>query len=401
MDETSDQRLIGGIPTHIGDCYIWSEILYLDSSTEYREYLTALPPQPAAILLQPPITINRDHTAGHPRGRAFNRLLLLLTIVLILLVWLERASSQTSLEEVHIAPRLNAAVRPDSTSDSSLDKSARPLKANVDLVLVPVTIVDPLNRVVQGLEKDNFQVYENKQLQPIRSFSSEDIPVSLGVIFDTSGSMRSKIERARQAVMEFFKTANPQDEFFVVTFADKPEETSDFTTSIEEIEGKLVFTMPKGRTALLDAIYMGVSKMRQAQYAKKALLIISDGGDNHSKYTERELRGLVKESDVMIYGIGLYDRYFSTEEERLGPELLSDICQLTGGRTFTVENPNDLTDVAAKIGAELRNQYVIGYRPQNRPNDGKWRKIKIRLMPPKGLPPLHAYAKQGYYAHPE
>ena len=401
MDEASDQKLIGGIPAHIGDCFIWSEILYLDSSSEYREYLTAVPPQPAAILLQPPITINRDHTAGQPRARAFNRLLLPLTIGLILFVCLERASSQTGLEQVHIAPRVNAVVRPDSTSDSSLDKSARPLKTSVDLVLVPVTIVDPLNRVVQGLEKDNFQVYENKQLQPIRSFSSEDIPISLGVIFDTSGSMRSKIERARQAVMEFFKTANPQDEFFVVTFADKPDETSDFTTSIEEIESKLVFTVPKGRTALLDAIYMGVSKMRQAQYAKKALLIISDGGDNHSKYTERELRGLVKESDVMIYGIGLYDRYFSTEEERLGPELLSDICQLTGGRAFTVDNPNDLTDVAAKIGAELRNQYVIGYRPQNRPNDGKWRKIRIRLMPPKGLPPLRAYAKQGYYAPAE
>jgi Ca-activated chloride channel homolog len=149
---------------------------------------------------------------------------------------------------------------------------------------------------------------------------------------------------------------------------------------------------------LLDAIYLGVSKMRQAKYPKKALLIISDGGDNHSRYTEGEIKNLVKEADVMIYSIGIYDHYFQTEEERLGPALLSDISDLSGGRSFTIDNPNDLADVATKIGIELRNQYVLGYRPKNPGHDGKWHKIKVKLLPPKGLPPLHVYARTGYYA---
>jgi Ca-activated chloride channel family protein len=235
----------------------------------------------------------------------------------------------------------------------------------------------------------------------IRHFSSEDAPVSIGVIFDMSGSMVSKIDRAREAVMEFFKTANPQDEFFMITFSDRPEQVSDFTSSVEDIQGKLVYTVPKGRTALLDAIYLGVNKMRKAKYEKKAILIISDGGDNHSRYTEGEIKSLVKEADVLIYAIGIYDHYFPTQEEQMGPALLSDISDLTGGRTFTIDNPNDLADVAEKIGIELRNQYVLGYRPKTPAHDGKWRKIRVKLLPPKGLPPLRVYAKTGYYAPSE
>src|SRR5438309_1138458 len=171
--------------------------------------------------------------------------------------------------------------------------------------------------------------------------------------------------------------------------------------SVEDIEGRLLYTVPKGRTALLDAIYLSLHKMSQARYEKKALLIISDGGDNHSRYTESEIKNLVKESDVQIYAIGLYDHYFPTEEERLGPQLLTDITELTGGRAFSIDNPNDLADVATKIGIELRNQYVLGYRPTKPGHDGKWRKIKVKLIPPKGLPPLRVYAKTGYYAPTE
>src|SRR5213594_3190122 len=284
---------------------------------------------------------------------------------------------------------------------SSFNTHSKPYKVDADLVLVPVTITDPMNRLVTGLDKENFNVYEGKEAQEIKHFSSEDAPVSLGVIFDMSGSMSSKVERAREAVVEFFKTANPQDEFFMITFADKPDEISDFTQSVEDIQGKLVYTIPKGRTALLDAIYLGVSKMRQARYPKKALLIISDGGDNHSRYTEGEIKSLVKEADVLVYAIGIYDRYMSTPEEQLGPALLTDLSELTGGRAFTIDNPNDLADVATKIGIELRNQYVLGYRPKNPAHDGKWRKIKVKLIPPKGLPPLRVYAKTGYYAPSE
>src|SRR5271154_1501561 len=309
--------------------------------------------------------------------------------------------AQNSTEDVHVQPRIKPPAPKDPEIDPQFKTHTKPYKVDVDMVLVPVTITDPLNRLVTGLDRENFNLFEGKDQQEIKTFSSEDAPVSIGVIFDMSGSMGSKIDRAREAVIEFFKTANPQDEFFMITFADKPEEIADFTNSVDDIQGRLVYTVPKGRTALLDAIYLGVSKMRQAKYPKKALLIISDGGDNHSRYTEGEIRSMVKEADILIYAIGIYDHYFPTEEERLGPALLSDVTELTGGRAFTIDNPNDLADVSTKIGIELRNQYVIGYRPKNPARDGKWRKIKVKLLPPKGLPPLRVYAKTGYYAPTE
>lgn len=307
--------------------------------------------------------------------------------------------AQSSTDDVHVKPRVELAhSEPVDTIDPTFRTHSQSFKVNVDMVLVPVTVTDPMNRLVTGLDKDNFQVFEGKQAQEIKSFSGEDAPVSIGVIFDTSGSMSTKIERAREAVVEFFKAANPQDEFFMIAFDDQPEELSDFTSSVEDIQSRLVFAVPRGRTALLDSIYLGISKMRRAKYQKKALLIISDGGDNHSRYSESEIRSVVKEADVLIYAIGIYDHYFPTLEERLGPALLGEITELTGGRTFTIDNPNDLADVATKIGIELRNQYVLGYRPANTPRDGKWHKIKVKLVPPKGLPTLRVYAKMGYYA---
>ena len=310
------------------------------------------------------------------------------------------AFAQTpDVEDVHVAPRAETGkAAQQNVLEDKVRTHSPTIRSKVDLVLVPVTVTDPMNRLVTGLDKENFQVFEGKDKQDVRHFSSEDAPISLGVIFDMSGSMSSKIERAREAVVEFFKTANPQDEFFMIAFADKPEEISDFTQSVDDLQNKLVYTVPKGRTALLDAIYLGLSKMRQAKYPKKSLLIISDGGDNHSRYTEGEIKSLVKEADVMVYSIGIYDHTFPTEEERLGPQLLGDVSELSGGRAFTIDNPNDLADVATKIGIELRNQYVLGYRPKNPGHDGKWHKIKIKLLPPKGLPPLHVYAKTGYYA---
>ena len=357
------------------------------------------------------LTANRDlhvGSSGIPRGDVLCARKLALVLCLVLattsaVIFLAPiASAQTPIDDVHISPRLEPPKRDVAEYiDPSLKTHTRPLKVDVNLVLVPVTITDPLNRLVTGLDKENFQLFEGKDAQEIRHFSSEDAPVSIGVVFDMSGSMASKIERAREAVVEFFKTANPQDEFFMVTFADKPEEVSDFTSSVEDIQGKLVYTVPKGRTALLDAIYLGVSKMRQAKYQKKAMLIISDGGDNHSRYTEGEIKSMVKEADVLVYAIGIYDHYMATPEEALGPALLGEVAELTGGRSFTIDNPNDLADVATKIGIELRNQYVLGYRPKSPGHDGKWRKIKVKLIPPKGLPPLKVYAKTGYYAPSE
>jgi Ca-activated chloride channel family protein len=298
------------------------------------------------------------------------------------------------------AQQLQAKSGP-SAGSAALRADSGSIKVDVSLVLVSVSVVDPLNRLVVGLNKEDFEVFEGKEMQVIRHFSGEDAPISLGVIFDVSGSMADKIDRARDAVVEFFKTANPQDEFFMITFNDQPQGVTDFTQSVEDIAERLLYTKPKGRTALLDAIYLGLHKMNAAKYEKKALLIISDGGDNHSRYSESEIKNLVKESDVQIYSIGIYDHYFQTEEERLGPQLLSDISEITGGRPFSIENPNDLTDVAAKIGIELRNQYLLGYRPTTSVRDGKWHKMRVKVIPPKGLPPLRVYARTGYYASSE
>jgi Ca-activated chloride channel family protein len=326
--------------------------------------------------------------------------------------------AQNEQTDIHVVPReqkrdakpdptvMPPAVAADAKAagvsvDPSLKTHTKPIRKDVDLVLVPVTVTDPMNRLVTGLEKDNFLLTDSGQPQEIKHFSSEDAPISLGVIFDISGSMSNKIDKSRDAVVEFFKTANPEDEFFLVTFSEKPEVLADFTTSVEDIQSKLVYANPKGRTALLDAIYLGMNRMHKAKHQKKALLIISDGGDNHSRYTEGEIKSMVKEADVQIYAIGLYDRDFKTAEEREGPQLLTEISDVTGGRTFTIGNTNELADVATKIGIELRNQYVLGYRPSNPSKDGKWRKIKVRLNPPKGLPPLHVYAKTGYYAPTE
>jgi Ca-activated chloride channel family protein len=332
-----------------------------------------------------------------------SRTFLTCAFVALAMMWIScpgwAQSNVSDLDQVHISPRITP-PKPEKSGivDASLLTHTRPLRAETDLVLVPVTITDPMNRLVTGLDKSNFEVYEDKSQQEIRHFSSEDAPISMGIVFDMSGSMGSKIDRAREAVVQFMRTANPQDEFFLIGFSDKPELLSGFTSSVDDIQNKLVFMAPHGRTSLLDAIYLGVNKMRQARYPKRALLIISDGGDNHSRYTEGEIKSVVKEADMLIYAIGIYDRYFATPEEQLGPALLSQITELTGGRAFTIDNPNDLADVATKIGVELRNQYVIGYRPTDRTHDGKWRKIKVKLNPPKGLPPLHVHAKMGYYA---
>jgi Ca-activated chloride channel family protein len=280
-------------------------------------------------------------------------------------------------------------------------RSDRSIRVDVDLVLVNVTVTDPFNRLVTGLEQENFRVFEDNNEQEVVHFSSEDIPISIGVIFDMSGSMSNKVDKARLAAVQFFKTANPEDEFFLVSFNDRAELTSRFTSSVEELQTRLMYTAAHGRTALLDAVYLGLSQMRGAHNAKRALLIISDGGDNHSRYNESDIKNFVKESDVQLYAIGIFDPLGfrnRTPEELNGPTLLAELTEVTGGRVFSVENLNDLPDTAAKIGMELRNQYVLGYKPSSHRRDAKWRKIKVKLRPPKGLPPLNVYAKTGYYA---
>ncbi len=315
--------------------------------------------------------------------------------------------------KVHITPGSAAAVPGGVTPHAPPPATAKPLpptggpgipevpllKKNVNLVLVPVVITDPLNRMVTGLQKRFFSVYENRVPQKIESFSSEDAPISVGVVFDSSGSMSDKIQKSRDALIDFFKTANPQDQFFLVDFADEPRLLCSFTSNIDQIEDSVTFLQPRGRTALLDAIYLSLEEMRYAKYPRKALLIISDGGDNHSRYSERDVLRVVQEADVQIYGIGLYDPRGerATPEEIAGPALLDKITEATGGKTFEIHDIDELADTATKIGIELRNQYVLGYAPSDTKPDGKWRKITVKLHPPPGLPPLTVSARTGYY----
>jgi len=315
----------------------------------------------------------------------------------------QACSQENPLDQVQtpapVKPVKPAAQAPGSRSpeDDRLTKLPR-LRAEADLVLVPMTVTDPMNRLVTGLEAVNFQVFDNNTGQVIKTFSTEDAPVSIGIVFDLSGSMGTKFVRARKALSEFLRTSNPADEFFVVGFNDRPAVIVDYTSDPDDVDARMVMLRPENRTALIDAVYLGVNKLKQAKYERKALLVISDGGDNRSRYTQGELRRIVRESDVEIYSIGIFDTYAPTPEEVQGPMLLSDISEMSGGRLFRVDDVSEMTDIAERISAELRNQYVVGYRPSEMKKDGKWRKLKVRLVPPPGLPPLTVHFRQGYYA---
>lgn len=270
------------------------------------------------------------------------------------------------------------------------------IRVDTTLILVPVTVNDPLNRPVSGLEKENFRVFEDKIAQTITQFAMDDEAVAVGLIFDTSGSMGEKLTRSRMAAKEFFRISNPEDEFFLVEFDSQPRLVVPLTSDTGSIENELIFSKSKGSTALLDAIYLGLHEMRRSKKNKKALLIISDGGDNHSRYSEKEVTNLVRESDVLIYSIGVFGGG-TTPEEALGGGLLSKVSEQTGGRMFEA-NPVELPDIARKIGIELRNRYILGYAPQNQTRDGKYHKITVQVVPPRGLPKLSAHWRLGYNA---
>jgi Ca-activated chloride channel homolog len=291
---------------------------------------------------------------------------------------------------------------PRKPTQPNLNKSAI-IKMNVEMTLVNVSVTDSFNNSVTSLNKENFKVYEDGIEQEISAFSSEDVPISIGLIFDMSGSMGNKFDRARQAAIQFLRTANPHDEFFLVRFNDRADLTDRFTSSIEQLESRIMFSAAGGRTALLDAVYLGLGQMRNAHNGRRALLIISDGGDNHSLYNESYIRNSLRESDCQLFAMGIFDHSHPgrKSEERYGWSLLSELVERTGGRLFPVSKLTDLPGIASKIGMELRNQYVLGYKPRDTRHNRVWRKIKVKLNAPKGLPPVKIYARSGYYASAE
>jgi Ca-activated chloride channel family protein len=319
---------------------------------------------------------------------------LLATVVLV-----QFCFGQGDQADVHVTPRVVGWPMLGGVHGHS--KEAEPLKANVDLVLVPVTVTDQKDRLVIGLETDNFNVYDGYDRQVIRHISTEDGPISLGIIFDTSSSMYGKINRSCEAVVQFLRTANPEDEFFFIGFGDRPDWLVDFTNSVDDIQAEISKATPDGATALLDAVYLGLSKMKHAHNERKVLLIVSDGGDNHSRYTTRNVLSAVAESNVQIYAMGVFDDAPITRADRMGPDLLAAMTNLAGGRTFPVRSLKKIGDAVAELSIELRNQYLIAYRPSNLAHDGRWHKISVRVTQPQTRSRLRVYAKGGYYAPAE
>lgn len=306
-------------------------------------------------------------------------------------------SSPGQQPEVNITPR----VKPKAPAAETAAERNAQIRVDTTLVLIPTTVTTMLGTFVTSLDKENFKLYEDKTQQEITTFSSQDAAMSIGIVFDTSGSMGDKLRQSREAVAQFLKIANPQDEFFLVQFSERPELLVPFTHATEDILNKLMFVKSHGSTALLDGVYLAMNQIRKAKNPRKAILIISDGGDNSSRYTQTEVKNAVLEADTQVYGIGIFEQGSArsrTPEEFAGPEMLHRLANLTGGRSFNVGNLAELPDVAEKIAIELRNEYVLGYSPTNAARDGKWRRVEVKLANLKGLPPVKAVFRTGYFA---
>jgi len=308
-------------------------------------------------------------------------------------------------DDVHVVPRQKPKTEPSAVDVAPIrglptpESDTKPFRVKVDLVLVPVTVTDSMNRPVTTLQKQDFALYEGGKSQEIRYFFKDEAPLSIAVLLDVSKSMTNKIETERAALEDFFNNGNPEDEYFAITFSDRPRLVASSTSSIEEIERQLLLAEPGGPTAMLDAIYLAEAQLRTAKYKRRAIVIFSDGGDNVSHYTHREIKDLVREGDVEVYAIGLFETFFfgtfGTVEEKLGKKWLSDITDCTGGRTVTVEKQAKVPEAAAAVSREMRNQYVLGYHPTVR-GDGTRRKIKVRVASSAARQPLHAFYKTEY-----
>jgi Ca-activated chloride channel family protein len=284
-------------------------------------------------------------------------------------------------------------VREHTRQAAPVDASIR---VDVDMTLVPVTVMDQFGRNVRGLDKQNFRVIDGSEPRPIMAFGRQDAPVSVGLVFDCSRSMTDKFKTAREAATNLFHQLNEEDEAFLVTVAARASLRHDFTSDFAEIENALVFVRPGGATSLLDGVYLALSQMKKARNGRKALVIVSDGGDNNSRYALRELLSKAAESDTLIYTIGIFQSPQSIEEEA-GPQLLSSLAEKTGGIESVVQDLANLGTAMGNIGVTLHNQYVIGYYPPQNAPSGKYRKIRVQLLVPKGMPPLQIFARSGYY----
>jgi len=272
------------------------------------------------------------------------------------------------------------------------------ISVDVDLVLVNAAVSDSKGRMVTGLQQDNFRIWEDKVEQKVEYFSSEDTPMSIGLIFDATGSMADKISTARDAAASFLRVGNPDDEYFLVTFSQRVTLVEPFTTDISRLQNHMLFTPAKGLTPLFDAVYLGLETMKTAKNKRKALLLITDGEDNHSRYSFADIKEFAKEQDVEVFVIGIVNPSGELAPGQSGRTTIENLAQTSDGEAFFPDSVDQLEDICNKIGLELRNQYVLGYHSTNRAKDGRWRKIRLKMNPPKGISYLSVHAKTGYYA---
>ncbi|HEX3558285.1 MAG TPA: VWA domain-containing protein [Pyrinomonadaceae bacterium] len=282
----------------------------------------------------------------------------------------------------------------------SEDDERKPVITHTDLVTLTVTVTDTYGRFVTGLGKNAFTITDDKDQQEITFFSDEDAPVSLGVVFDVSGSMGGdKISKAREALSKFIETSHARDEYFLIGFNSRAQLLLDHTRDSDALMQKLTFVQTHGQTALYDAVYLGVNKVTRGVHPKKAILLISDGQDNSSRYTFSELRRLLKESDVIIYAVGIVDSHDNNDLGYGGRAILEELAGVSGGKAFFPSSSAEMNDTFERIALELRTQYSIGYRPTHFANDGRWHKLKVKVQPPRGFPRLFVRGREGYFSN--
>lgn len=313
-------------------------------------------------------------------GRSFNVALLILTFVF--------AFAQVNAQNPQPTP--------------PIDEDDKPIPVKTDLVTLTLTVTDLYGRYVSGLTRESFTIFDNNREQEITFFSDSDAPVSVGILFDVSGSMDGeKIGRARTALKRFINTSHPSDEYFLIAFNSRAQLLLDRTRDGDAVLQKLTLVQPRQNTALYDAVYLGLERVTRGTHQKRALLIISDGQDNASRYNFGEVRRLMKESDVVTYAVGIIDRGdIGSSIGMQGQAFLDELTAVTGGKSFYPTTNIEMDEIFERIALELRHQYSIGYTPADFQPDGKWRKVKVRVKPPRGLPRLTVRSREGYYASP-
>src|SRR5579864_8810934 len=273
------------------------------------------------------------------------------------------------------------------------------IKVDVNLVVLHTTVLDDRGRFADGLKEENFRVFEDKAEQKLSVFKREDIPVSMGLVIDNSGSMRDKRPRVNQAAITLVEASNPQDEAFVVNFNDDfyLDLDKDFTNSVPELKEALERIDSRGSTALYDAIIGSLDHVKKGKKDKKVLLIVTDGEDNTSHSSLEKTVREIQKTDTVIYTIGLLSEE-SKKNAKRAKRALEQIAQASGGLSYFPENVEDVHNICEQVAHDIRNQYTLAYYPTNTKRDGTFRAVQVEVIPPRGRGRLVARTRNGYYA---